>query len=461
METIKDKKINVMILGDDPRHVSGVAHCLRDIGTALLNTGKFNILSLGAAMMHPDPRPVQFKPEWFIVPVEGFGNIEQVKSLAIANKIDVILMQSDPRFYDWFLCRDNEIRCNIPIVWYTIWDNYPYPIFNDWIWNSVDVSVAISKLTEDLIKTVSLKTQLHYMPHCVNPQSFKKLPRVQVEEFRNNNLPFTKDKFTIFWNNRNGRRKNGASLIAWFKTFLEQVGEDKAILLMHTDPIDPNGFNLPELIKGFDLDNKVFINASKVDESILTLFYNCADCTINISNAEGFGMGTLESLSCGTPIIATWTGGMREQLCDNIDNPKEFYGVPVFPAVKVLTGSPELPWIYEDQVNEEDTVNAMKIMFSLSPEERKKWGEMGMKHVRDNFNFYKFESFWPDLFTKIHAEFGSWPTNKFQKWTIEEIETCQQKFDSTKKPTNLPPSTTINMKHFEAFFKTLNLKTQI
>ena len=44
--------------------------------------------------------------------------------------------------------------------------------------------------------------------------------------------------------------------------------------------------------------------------------YNMADCTINISDAEGFGLGTLESLSCETPIIVTMTGGLQEQVTD-------------------------------------------------------------------------------------------------------------------------------------------------
>ena len=43
-------------------------------------------------------------------------------------------------------------------------------------------------------------------------------------------------------------------------------------------------------------------------------FYNIADVTINISDAEGFGLATLESLSCGTPIIANMTGGLQEQV---------------------------------------------------------------------------------------------------------------------------------------------------
>jgi glycosyltransferase involved in cell wall biosynthesis len=54
-----------------------------------------------------------------------------------------------------------------------------------------------------------------------------------------------------------------------------------------------------EQIKG-----KYFLSKDKIDQQDeLAVMYNMADCTINISDAEGFGLATLESLSCGTPII--------------------------------------------------------------------------------------------------------------------------------------------------------------
>ena len=42
------------------------------------------------------------------------------------------------------------------------------------------------------------------------------------------------------------------------------------------------------------------------------MLYNSVDCTINISDAEGFGLATLESLSCGVPIIVNMTGGLQQ-----------------------------------------------------------------------------------------------------------------------------------------------------
>ncbi len=454
-----ENKINVLILGDHPLHLSGVAHCLRDITKALINTGKFRVIHLGAAIRHEDPRPIKLHDDWIVIPVEGFGNIDIVNQICRENKIDLILFQSDPRFYDWFLVRDNEIRKNIPTIWYSVWDNYPYPVFNSHIWNSVDYVMAISRLTEDLVKTVCPTTNVHYIPHCVNTTIFKPLSDEEKKSFRVNRMPFLQDRFMVFWNNRNGRRKNGGMLLSAFRKFAEKVGKENVFLFMKTDPVDPVGFNLPEIVKGYELESCVLLNQDKLDEPTLAAIYNAADVTINISNAEGFGMGTLESLACGTPIIATWTGGMREQLCDEIDDPKEFYGIPLFPATTTLIGSPELPWINEDQVSENDVVDALVEMYNLTAKQRDEWGWKGRYHVEKNMNWNDFNHFWPRFFKDIHEKHGSWPNKKHVKWRFSD-ETWKQRFESTKKPTDQPSSTLINKLHYQEFLKNSKIHNQ-
>ena len=111
------------------------------------------------------------------------------------------------------------------------------------------------------------------------------------------------DKFVIFWNNRNARRKQSGSLIFWFKEFLDKVGHDKATLIMHTDVKDPHGQDLEAIIHGLGLTNgEVIFSVNKYPPDVIAKLYNIADCTINISDAEGFGLATFESLACETPI---------------------------------------------------------------------------------------------------------------------------------------------------------------
>ena len=55
---------------------------------------------------------------------------------------------TDPRFYGWLWEIENEIRANIPMVYYHVWDNFPAPEFNPHFIRSTDQIVCISKVTQ-------------------------------------------------------------------------------------------------------------------------------------------------------------------------------------------------------------------------------------------------------------------------------------------------------------------------
>ena len=93
------------------------------------------------------------------------------------------------------------------------------------------------------------------------------------------------------------------------------------------------------------------------------------DCTINISDAEGFGLATLESMSCGVPIIANMTGGLQEQVVLGSDAT----GIPLIPESKAVIGSQDVPYIYEDRLSEAQVVNALKKCWHLAKKDVKKW----------------------------------------------------------------------------------------
>jgi len=54
-----------------------------------------------------------------------------------------------------------------------------------------------------------------------------------------------------------------------------------------------------------------------VAQEKLPLYYSAADICVIPSYYESFGMVALESLSCGTPIVATDVGGMRHIIRNN------------------------------------------------------------------------------------------------------------------------------------------------
>ena len=419
---MSDKKIKIFTLSDHPLTPSGVGTQTRYIIEGMLRTGKYQFISFGGLIKHEDYRPIkteEFGDDWVIIPTDGYGTAESVRAMLWSEKPDMVWFMTDPRFWGWLWQIEEEIRHNVPMVYYHVWDNYPYPTFNKANYDSNDFIATISKVTDDIVANVSPSVDREYVPHAVNLDIFKPLEKDFIKQLREDNFKDDKDKFIIFWNNRNARRKMGATLILWFKDFLDKVGHDKAVLLMHTNPRDGAGSNLEALIEEIGLnDGQVLFSREKLHPENLAAMYNMVDCTINISDAEGFGLGTLESLSCGTPIIVNMTGGLQEQVTDG----KDWFGIGLEPASKTIVGSQEVPFIYEDRLAKDQVVDALLEMYNKSPEERWQLGLKGRRHVENNYNFDDFIKQWDKIFTRIYNSNGSWNTrNRKQNWTLEEV----------------------------------------
>ncbi len=412
------KKIKVLTLGDHPLSPSGVGTQTKYVCEALLNSGKFEIISLGGAIKHNDYTPVKGSPyedEWRIVPIDGYGTPEMIRSLLRTEKPDILWFMTDPRFYEWLWSIENEIRPLVPMVYYHVWDNYPYPHFNKVYYDSNDHIITISKVTDDIVKTVSPNVNSTYIPHAVNGDIFKPLTPAEKTGLRESSLPESdRNKTIFFWNNRNARRKQSGTLIWWFKEWLDKTNNhDKAQLIMHTEPKDPHGQDLNHLINhlGLNTNRQVLLSVKKVPPEHLAGMYGLADCTINISDAEGFGLATLESLSCGTPIIVNMTGGLQEQVTNGTD----WFGVGIKPTSKAIIGSQQVPYIYEDRIDKDQFFSALNKIMALGPEGRKEMGLKGRDHVLNNYNFNNFNSKWVETMLDIYENRSEYSGIRFKE----------------------------------------------
>ena len=101
-------------------------------------------------------------------------------------------------------------------------------------------------------------------------------------------------------------------LILAFKTFCDMLpaeDADKCMFLMHTQPVDQNGTDLPAVVKAICPEYKVIFSDKKIPPQHLNYLYNLSDITVNIASNEGWGLGTTESLMTGTPIIVLAVSG--------------------------------------------------------------------------------------------------------------------------------------------------------
>mgnify|MGYP000196782760 FL=1 len=416
------EKKRILVIADSPLVPSGVGTQTKYMIEAMVRTGEFKFFCLAGAIKHADYRTVKVSPyeeDWQIKPVDGYGNEQIVRQIVQDYKPDAIWFMTDPRFYVWLWEMSSEIRKNVPMIYYHVWDNYPYPNYNKKYYDANDMICTISKVTDDIVRTVSPDVQCVRIPHSVDTNIFCDKGPTSRSEMRKKMASDHEGKVIFFWNNRNARRKQSGSLIFWFKDFLDRVGHDKAILVMHTEPKDPNGQDLEAILENLGLkDGQVLLSTQKMPPEDLAKVYSACDCTINISDAEGFGLATLESLASETPIIVNMTGGLQEQVTDG----ENWFGIGLEPSSKAIIGSQDVPYIYEDRLNGDQVVDALERFIGLSKEEREEMGKQGRKHVLENYGFSQYSGLWYQAFQDVFTRCGSWENRKgYKHWSFEEL----------------------------------------
>jgi len=176
------KKKKILVISDSPLAPSGVGTQTRYMIESLLRTGEFSFVCLAGALKHHDYRPIKVSPfedDWTIIPIDGYGNPNMIRSVIHQHRPDALWFMTDPRFYVWLWQIEDEIRDKIPMIYYHVWDNYPYPTFNKKYYDSNDVVCTISKLTDDIVRKVSPDVNCVRIPHTVDTKIFKKRDSTQ------------------------------------------------------------------------------------------------------------------------------------------------------------------------------------------------------------------------------------------------------------------------------------------
>jgi len=113
------------------------------------------------------------------------------------------------------------------------------------------------------------------------------------------------------------------------------------------------------------------------------------------------------------------TGGLQEQVTDG----KNWFGIGIEPSSKAVIGSQDVPYIYEDRLNNTDFVNALIKMYNISAKEREALGQAGREHVQKNYNFNSYTNNWVEIIDETIKKHGSWDKRKLYKpYTFTEIK---------------------------------------
>ena len=417
-------KKKILLMSDDLRMHSGVATVSKDIVFETLN--EYDWVQIGGAIKHPEKGKVidmsQGLDEFGIkdgylrvYPVDGYGNEDILREVMALEKPDAILHYTDPRFWIWFYNMESEIRREIPIFYYNIWDDLPDPQYNRNYYRSSDLLMAISKQTYGINKRLLPEYQdwqITYVPHGISDRRFHK-----IEDDNTSLLDFDakyglSDKtFKILYSNRNIRRKMPGDVLLSYKYFMDELTPEQrkeCVLIFHCAPIDENGTDLPRVQKHlcpdydicftYDLENRPF------NDSEMNLLFNSSDVYINLASNEGFGLGSCEAMTVGTPIIVNVTGGLQDQcgfrkdgeylipddyieLGSNHEGTYTEHGewvFPVYPSNRSLQGSPATPYIWDDRCKPEDAAVQLRKLYDLGREQRKRLGSIGTDFCKEN-----------------------------------------------------------------------------
>jgi len=432
------EKKKILLLSDDLRMTSGIATVSKEFVFGTFD--KFHWVQLGAAVKHPEQgKEIDLGDDarkqsgiedasLKIIPWTGYGDANILRQLIMRHQPDAILHFTDPRYWKWLYEIESEVRENIPILFYHIWDDLPDPDYNRDFYESCDWLGCISKQTYGIVSRVgkidseTIKPledwQVDYVPHGINSNVYK--PTEVPADFKKKVLGDKDYKFVLFWMNRNIRRKQPSDVIWAFQKFRESLPEedrDDVCLVMHTNPVDNNGTDLFAVADKIAPGADIKFSTDRVNQDQLNWLYNLSDCTINIAGNEGFGLVTAESVMAGTPIIVNVTGGMQDQCGFKIDGEyvtadeyKEIGSLhdyrkwedkvthgewvkPVWSRVQTMVGSVPTPYIIDDKVDVVEVSEAIRYWYDKSREERKEaglkgreefMGEMGLSAKNQN-----------------------------------------------------------------------------
>ena len=418
MPDTQNKKFKVLVLSDHALSTSGVGTQTRHLINGLLEKNTWTFRQFGAAMKHEDYRTVHVNDDFIIKPIDGFGNPELIRVTLATERPDLLFIFTDPRFFTWLFEIEDEIHQICPIVWWHVWDNYPFPEFNRHFYDATDAINCHSHMTYTMLKK-HYPDKTSFIPHSLPENLFFPMSDREVQQSKISLLGKDReDHFVGIWVNRNAKRKRPNDvLVAWslfLKDLEKKTGSRKATLIMHTDPNDNEGPNLFSTSEMLGIENSVFFSRDRIDFDKMNVLYNISDFCLNVSFAEGFGLATLESMMAGVPIIAAKTGGLTRQVINHKNGSQN--GVALDIDLKTLVGSQTVPYIYEDYVTNESIAKGIMKMYNSNrnSKNRSRLKSKVLKYAREEFSHQKTVDLWHD---SMLSEIEKFKNNKRSRWS--------------------------------------------
>lgn len=293
------------------------------------------------------------------------------KQLDIENLEDYkIHFSSSPHYYKnvFFINADNILyikedlpelfigKYNAAVFFWEFNDYFDFPkaftVLNEVFAFTEFIVTAIRKTAPNNVKVTKLP-----FPFIKNwkitetPESVRKQYSIPLDSFV---FIFNFDFFSVY------DRKNPEAIIKAFAKAFDRNDQVCLVLkTIHAEAKSKNNDSFKSIVEKMDLKDKIIIINDNLERNDFMNVLNASDAYVSLHRSEGLGLGMLEAMSIGKPVIGTNFGGNTDFMNSNNSLLVNYNLIPVAEDAPPYKAG----WLWAD-ANVEDAANYMSKLYN-------------------------------------------------------------------------------------------------
>jgi glycosyltransferase involved in cell wall biosynthesis len=292
---------------------------------------------------------------------------------------DVLVMHGPPLWHDGWATEEPGTR----ILACTAWEPDSVPQDRVDLLNRYAGVMVPSRFNRDVLVSSGVRVPVSVVPHIARRLSPGPAP----------DLPGVTPGTTVFavigpWTTR---KAMADTLAAYLDAF---TADDDVLLVVKTGPEDhialgagidqPTWLSLARLLAGRSNAPRVHLAVQRWPQRDIDALLTRADCLVNLSRGEGWGLTAFDAGIGGTPVVVTGWGGSPEFLPDGYPYLAEYDLVPTDtdPPDDWIEVAPDRRWA---RVRHDSAVDLLRTVVR-EPETAAAWGRRLQAHVTAHFS---------------------------------------------------------------------------